>query len=114
MEWVVPCGSSLGGHQSPLVWPQGVQGTSSHPVHPLPSVDPCPRIQGSVLVGSQPSPHLTGEGSPPSWGAETWARMFTTPEVTVGRDGAVPGEQDGQGADGEGPSQVLWAVSVSP
>lgn len=91
-----------------------MQGTSSHPVHPLPSVDPCPRIQGSVLVGSQPSPHLTGEGSPPSWGAETWARMFTTPEVTVGRDGAVPGEQDGQGADGEGPSQVLWAVSVSP
>lgn len=70
----------------------------------------CPGTPGAVLVGNQSPPHLTGEGSPCSWGAVTWARMFTTPEVTEDRDGAVLGEQDGQGAGGEGLSQVTQVL----
>lgn len=76
-----------------------------------------PMDSGLCSWGAPSPPQLTGEGSPCSWGAETWARVFTTPEVTVGGDAAVPGEQDGQGAGGEGPSQVTQGcqgVSVSP
>lgn len=72
------------------------QGTSCPPCASTAiSVDLCPDTQGAVPVGSQSLPHLTGEGSPCSCGAETWARMFTTPEVTLWRDGAVLEEQDG-------------------